>query len=121
MIICILAGRGLSGQFSSPPVISKWFEDHEDKVPHLPWLSQLLDLNPIEHLWDLCAKNKFLPPSNRRELEDVLVEEGCHITAEQFQTLVDSISRHLGYTYWPNTLLNGIVLVVPFSVYYLYL
>ena len=28
----------------------EWFDENKNDVNHLPWLSQLPDLNPIEHL-----------------------------------------------------------------------
>ena len=48
----------------------------------------------------------FPPPSNRCELIDFLMEEGCCVPPAEFQTLVDSIPRCIQATHgawWPNT------------------
>ena len=77
-------------------VVTRWFEEHKVEVTHPPWPSQLPDLNPIEHLWDClkrCLRQRFLPTLNQRLLEDFLVEEWCHVPAEQFQTLVNCMSH----------------------------
>jgi transposase len=44
----------------------------------LPWPAKSLDLNPIEHVWDLLDRRvmaRSIPPRNVQALADALVEE----------------------------------------------
>ncbi|XP_067271102.1 contactin-3 [Pseudorasbora parva] len=51
---------------------------HDSNVSVLPWPAKILDLNPIEHVWDLLdcrLRTRAIPPINVQELASALVEE----------------------------------------------
>ncbi len=37
-------------------IISDWFPEHDNEFTLLKWYPQSLDLNPIEHLWDVVER-----------------------------------------------------------------
>ena len=79
-------------------VVTQKFDEHDTGVIHMTWPSQLRDLNPIKHLWDIperCLRQRFPPPSNRCELNNFLVEEWCRIPPAEFQTLGESMPRRI--------------------------
>ena len=87
----------------------KWLIDSKIKV--LRWPAQLLDLNPIEHLWnevDRRLQKRPLWPRNKDELWDVLQEIWEGIELEFCQKLISSMPRRLsdickakgGYVNW---------------------
>lgn len=48
-------------------VVRKWFEENEENFTILSWPLNSLDLNPIEHLWDMLdqqIRSAQLPPRN---------------------------------------------------------
>ena len=54
----------------------KWFEDQGFKI--LVWPAQLLDLNPIEHLWNYLKRrlNEYeIPPKGLHELWNRVVKK----------------------------------------------
>jgi hypothetical protein len=64
-------------------------------VSVLPW-PKSLDLNPIEHLWDLLdqrVRARAIPPRNVRELAGALVEEWGNISQQELANLVQSMRR----------------------------
>uniref|UniRef100_A0AAZ3R9G3 Uncharacterized protein n=1 Tax=Oncorhynchus tshawytscha TaxID=74940 RepID=A0AAZ3R9G3_ONCTS len=55
-----------------------------------------LDLNPIEHVWDLfdlSVRARAIPPRNVRELAGALVEEWGNISQQELANLVQSMRR----------------------------
>ena len=59
----------------------------QDKnVSGLPWSAKCLDLNPIEHVWDLLDwRVRAIPPRNVWELAGVLVEEWGNISQKNWE------------------------------------
>ena len=69
----------------------------QDKnVRDLPWPAKNLDLNPIEHGWDLLDRRvraRAIPPRNVRELAGALVEEWGNISQQERANLVQSMEE----------------------------
>ena len=63
-------------------------------VSVLPWPAKNLDLNPIEHVWDLLDwRVRAIPPINVRDLVGGLVEEWVNISQQELANLVQSTRR----------------------------
>ena len=65
-------------------------------VSVLPWPAKSLDLNPIEHVWDLLdqrVRARTIPPRNVWELAGALVEEWANISEQELANLVLSMRR----------------------------
>jgi transposase len=78
--------------------VQTWFEEREGELQHLPWPTPSPDLNNIEPLWSVLEtrmKNRFPPPTPRKQLEDVLQEEWCKIPLETVQNLYGFIPRRI--------------------------
>jgi transposase len=59
-------------------VVAKWLKDNKDKV--LEWLSQSLDLNPIEHVWAELKKHvQARRPTNLTQLQQFCQEKWAKI------------------------------------------
>jgi hypothetical protein len=74
--------------------IQKWFV--EISVDELDWPAQVIDLNPIEHLWDeLERRLRARPnrPTSVPDLTNALVAEWKQVPAAIFQHLVESLPR----------------------------
>ncbi len=60
--------------------------------------SQLPDLNPIEHLWDVVEREIHIMDvhlTNLQQLHDVIMSIWTKISEECFQHLVESIPRRI--------------------------
>ena len=65
-------------------------------VSVMPWPAKSLDLNPIEHVWDLLARRvraRAIPPRNVQELAGALVEKWGNISQQELANLVQSARR----------------------------
>ena len=65
-------------------------------VSVMPWPVKSMDLNPIEHVWDLLDRRvraRAIPPINFRELAGALVEESGNISQQELANLVQSMRR----------------------------
>ena len=65
-------------------------------VSVLPWPAKSLDLNSIEHVWDLLDRRvraRAIPPRNVRELAGALVEEWGNISQQELANLVQCMRR----------------------------
>jgi hypothetical protein len=88
------------------------FEEYEGELQHLRWPAQLPDLSIIEPLWSVLetrVRNKFLPPTSLKQLEDVLQEEWYIILLEAVQNLYGVHSKKdyscIEGRRWSNTVL----------------
>jgi hypothetical protein len=80
--------------------VQSWFEEQDGELQHLPWPAQSPDLNITEPLWSVLetrVKNRFLPPTSLKQLDDVLQEEWHKISLQTVQNLYETIPRGL----WP--------------------
>ena len=62
----------------------------------LAWPAKSLDLNPIEHVWDLLDRRvraRAIPPRNVRELAGAFMEEWGNISQQELANLVQSMRR----------------------------
>jgi transposase len=65
-------------------------------VSVLPWPAKSLDLNPIEHVWDLLDRRvraRAIPPRNVQELAGAFVEEWGNTSQQELTNLVQSMRR----------------------------
>jgi hypothetical protein len=72
-----------------------WFEEHKSELKPLPWPAQSPGLNIIEPLClvlETRLRNRFLPLTPLKQLEDVLQEQ-YKIQLETVQDLYESIPR----------------------------
>jgi hypothetical protein len=64
-----------NAQIHTAGTVQSWFEDLEGELQHLPWPAKSQDLNIIEPLWpalETRVRNRLLPPTSLKQLEDVL-------------------------------------------------
>ncbi len=57
-------------------IISDWFFKHDNEFTLLKWPPQSLDLNPIEHLWDVMEREIHImdvQPTNLQQLRDAII------------------------------------------------
>jgi hypothetical protein len=65
-------------------------------MKHIPWPPQTPELDIIEPLWSVLearVRNRFPPPTSRKQIEDVLEAEWCKIPLETVQNLHQSVPR----------------------------
>ncbi len=79
-------------------IISDWFLEHDNEFTLLKWPPQSLDLNPIEHLWDVVEREiriMDVQPTNLQQLRDIIMSIWTKISEECFQHLVESTPRRI--------------------------
>ena len=62
----------------------------------MDWPARSLDLNPIEHAWDILQHGisaRHVQPRTLQELNDALVAEWRLIPPKRIQTLITSMRR----------------------------
>ena len=70
----------------------------QNAISILPWPAHSLDLNPLEHLWDILGgKIREITPQVQTllELEAALHQEWQQIPQQQIQRLVQGMRRRL--------------------------
>jgi hypothetical protein len=92
--------------------VQSWFEEQEHELQHLPCQAQSPDLNIIEPLWlvlETRVRNRFLPATSVKQLEDVFQEEWYKIPLETVRKLVRVHSKKdcgsIESRRWSNTIL----------------
>ncbi len=68
-------------------IISDWFLEHDNEFTLLKWPPQSLDLNPIEHLWDVVEREiriMDVQPTNLLQLCDAIMTIWTKISEECF-------------------------------------
>ncbi|MBJ3215703.1 transposase [Salmonella enterica subsp. enterica serovar Corvallis] len=79
-------------------IVSKWLNEHSSDVTSLPWPARSPDLNPIEHIWDPIERDvrgSDPPPSNLRELWELVQGSRVRMSSHRFRCLVESMPRRI--------------------------
>ncbi len=79
-------------------IISDWFLEHDNEFTLLKWPPQSLDLNPIEHLWDVVEREiriMDVQTTNLQQLRDAIKSIWTKISEECFQHLVESMPQRI--------------------------
>ena len=75
--------------------VTNAYLEHETIV-HLDWPARSLDLNPIEHTWDILQRGisaRPVQPRTLQELKDALVVEWRLIPQKRIHALITSMHR----------------------------
>ena len=75
--------------------VTNAYLEHE-AIVHMDWPASSLDLNPIEHAWDILQRGISARPVQARtlqELKDALVAEWRLVPQNRIQTLITSMRR----------------------------
>ncbi|GFY13575.1 transposable element Tcb1 transposase [Trichonephila clavipes] len=67
-----------------------------DDITRMEWPAYSLDLNPIEHVWDMLGRRiaaRQPPPTCLLELRRTLLDECCNIPQDQIDNLMLSMPK----------------------------
>ncbi|KFM76293.1 Transposable element Tc3 transposase, partial [Stegodyphus mimosarum] len=67
-----------------------------EDITRMDWPAFSLDLNPVEHVWDMLAQRVAAcqpPPTCLQELRRALLFEWCNIPQDQINNLMLSMAR----------------------------
>ncbi|GFX61337.1 transposable element Tc3 transposase [Trichonephila clavipes] len=67
-----------------------------EDITRMDWPAYSLDLNPIEHVWDMLGRRiaaRQPPPTSLPELRRALLDEWCNIPQNQIDNLILSMPR----------------------------
>ncbi|GBM18378.1 Transposable element Tcb2 transposase [Araneus ventricosus] len=70
-----------------------------EDITRMDWPAYSLDLNPIEHVWDMLGRRiaaRQPPPTCLPELRRALLDEWCNIPQDQIDNLILSMPRRYG-------------------------
>ena len=91
-------GCGFFQQDNAPchkaKMVQESFEEPNNEFEVLAWPPNSLDLNPVEHLWDVLDKqvqSMEAPPRNLQDLNDLLWTSWCQIPEQTLRGLVESM------------------------------
>ncbi len=79
-------------------IISDWFLELDNEFTLLKWHPHSLDLNPIEHDWDVVEREIHImdvQPTNLQQLRDAIMSIWTKISEECFQHFVESMPRRI--------------------------
>lgn len=74
--------------------MSDWFLEHDNEFTVLKWVPQSLDLNLIQHLWDLVERDiriMDVQTTNPQQLLDAITKR----TEEYLQYLVETMPQRI--------------------------
>ncbi len=99
MTTVYLSSDGYFQQDNAPcnkaQIISDWFLQHDNEFfTLLKRTPQSLDLNPIEHFWDVVEREIHImdvQPTNLQQLRDAIMSIWTKLSEECFQHLVESM------------------------------
>ncbi|GBL79301.1 hypothetical protein AVEN_92511-1 [Araneus ventricosus] len=77
-------------------IVLEWFEEHTDEFHLMSWPSNLLDLNPMEHIWDVTEwqlRAQTPPCPNISTLCDRCLDIWYNPSPVMYQKLVASMPR----------------------------
>ena len=69
-----------------------------EAVTSVPWPAMILDLNPIEHIWDMLGRRMHArepPVQNLRQLETVLHREWQQLSQQDIRRLTGGMRRRV--------------------------
>ena len=69
-----------------------------EAVPSVPWPAMILDLTPIEHIWDMLGRRMHArepPVQNIRQLETVLHLEWQQLSQQDIRRLTGGMKRRV--------------------------
>ncbi|GFT97202.1 transposable element Tcb2 transposase [Trichonephila clavipes] len=67
-----------------------------EDITRMDWPAYSLDLNPIDHVWDMLGRRiaaRQPPPTSLRELWRALLDEWCNIPQDQIDNLILNMPR----------------------------
>ncbi|GFV28868.1 transposable element Tcb1 transposase [Trichonephila clavipes] len=67
-----------------------------EDITHMDWLAYSVDMNPIEHVWNMLGRRiaaRQPPPTRLPELRRALLDEWCNIPQDQINNLILSMPR----------------------------
>jgi transposase len=66
-----------------------------EAVTSVPWPAMSLDLNPIEHIWDMLGHAREPPVQNIRQLEAALHREWQQLSQQDIRRLTGGMRRRV--------------------------
>ncbi|GFT19618.1 transposable element Tcb2 transposase [Trichonephila clavipes] len=97
MLFCNPHGNGVFQQDNCISYDSRlsagWLDEHSSDISVINWPTSSLDLNSIEHLWDVLEhgdKGEYTSPMNLSELWIAVANIWQVIPVERFQKLAES-------------------------------
>ncbi|GBN55213.1 hypothetical protein AVEN_246140-1 [Araneus ventricosus] len=96
------AGNGIFQQdnalFHKAQIVLEWFEKHTDEFYLMFWPPSSLDLNPMEHIWDVMERQlraQTPPCPNISTFRDRCLDIWYKLSPVMYQKLVASMPRRV--------------------------
>ncbi|GFT22270.1 DDE_3 domain-containing protein [Trichonephila clavipes] len=100
--LCFPAENGMFQQDNAlchkTKIVLEWFQEHDAEFQLMSWLPNSLDLNPIEHIWDVMGWQlsvQRLPIRNISYLRDRCLNIWHNLSPTIYQGLVVSMPRRV--------------------------